>query len=218
MAEMTETTWEEYVLKAQQAAEQGDFKAAEGFLTEAKTLSDSLAENDKRRFLILEMLADLMEREERTVDAEKFLLGAVECRKTRYGPFHYRYAEGVQRLSSFYFENERFEESEKLTREALTIMEKAYGPTSEEVGHIAGQLADTTHELGKHEDAEEFYKRAIGIRRQAPGSTDSESVYLIQRYAALLEETGRADEAAHMRASAQGKISGLLKKLKPVVD
>ncbi|MBX3135164.1 tetratricopeptide repeat protein [Candidatus Obscuribacterales bacterium] len=215
MTEMTETTWEEFVLKAQRAAEEGDYKAAEGFLNDAKSLSDGLADNDKRRFLILEMLADLMEREERTDDAEKYLLAAVECRKTRYGPFHYRYAEGVQRLSSFYFENDRFEESEKLTRDVLKIMEKAYGPTSEEVGHIAGQLADTIHELGKHQDAEELYKRAIGIRRHASGSTDSESVYLIQRYAALLEETGRADEAAHMRASAQGKISGILRKLKP---
>ena len=215
---MTETSWEEFVLKAQRAAEEGDNKGAEKFLFDAKALSDKLAENDKRRFLVLEMLADLMERDGRPAEAEAYINGAMDARKTRYGPFHYRYAEGLQRLASFCFENERFEEAEKHTRDVLKIMEKAYGPTSEEVGHIAGQLADTVHELGNHADAEVLYKRAIGIRWHATGSTDPESVYLIQRYATLLEETGRGDEAAHMRASAQGKISGILKKLKPVQD
>lgn len=213
---MTETSWEELILKAQRAAEDGDYNAAEGFLNNAKALSDKMAENDKRRFLVLEMLADVMEREGRSEEAEAYILGSVESRKTRYGPFHYRYAEGLQRLAAFYFENDRYEEAEKHTRDVLKIMEKAYGPHSEEVGHVAGQLADTVHELGNHGDAEELYRRAIGIRRHLSGSTDPESVYLIQRYAALLEETGRADEAAHMRASAQGKISGILKKLKPV--
>lgn len=213
---MTETSWEEYILKAQRAAEDGDYNAAEGFLNNAKALSDKMADNDKRRFLVLEMLADVMEREGRSEEAEACILGSVECRKTRYGPFHYRYAEGLQRLAAFYFENDRYEEAEKHTRDVMKIMEKAYGPHSEEVGHVAGQLADTVHELGNHGDAEELYRRAIGIRRHLSGSTDPESVYLIQRYAALLEETGRADEAAHMRASAQGKISGILKKLKPV--
>jgi len=212
----TETVWEEYVLKAQRAAETGDFKEAEEHLHAAKAMSDTLADNDKRRFLVFEMLADLMEREGRVDEAENYLKGSIDVRKVRYGPFHYRYAEGLQRLASFYFENDRYDESEAHTRAVLKIYEKAYGPTSEEVGHVAGQLADTLHELGKHSDAETLYRRAIGIRKHSAGSMDPEAVYLIQRYAALLEETGRPEEADHMRASAQGKISGILKKLKPV--
>lgn len=208
------TTWEEHILMAQRAADSGDLNLAEKHLNEAKSQAEKLPDNDKRRFLVLEMLADLMERQDRMHQAEHFLLEALAVRKTRYGPFHQRYAEGLQQLSSYYFENDRFEESEKYSREALKIVEKAYGPLSEQVSHVAGQLADTLHELGNHKEAEPLYRQAISIRKDA-GVTDSESVYLIQRYASLLEETGRPDEAAHMRASAQGKISGILKSFKP---
>ncbi len=208
-------SWEDYIIRAQESATSGDFAQAESELNQARQQTESLPPEDKRRFMILEMLADLMQRQGRVDEAEKHLLGANEIRKLRYGRFHYRYAEGLEHLSSFYFENDRFADAEPLSREILRIHEKHYGPTSEEVGHSAGQLADIVHELGKLQEAETLYKRAIGVRRHTVGALDSEAVYLIQRYAALLEETGRPDEAAHMKASAQGKISGIIKTLRP---
>ncbi len=208
-------SWEDYIIRAQEAATAGDFAKAEVELNEARQETENLPPEDKRRFMILEMLADLMQRLGRADEAEKYLLGANEVRKLRYGRLHYRFAEGLEHLSSLYFENDRFAEAEPLSREILKIHEKIYGPTSEEVGHSAGQLADIVHELGKIEEAEALYRRAIGVRKHTKGAMDSEAVYLIQRYAALLEETGRPDEAAHMKASAQGRISGIIKTLRP---
>lgn len=212
------TSWEQHILEAQRSADSGDLVKAESHLTEAVTLADQREPNDKSRFLTREMLADLRQRQGRVDDAEPLLKEAVEVRKLRYGPFHQRYAEGLQNLASYYFENERFNDAEQLSRMVLKILEKAYGAESEEAGHVAGQLADTLHELGNFQDAEGLYVRAIRIRKAVAGPADPEVVYMIQRYAALLEDTGRDDEAGHMRASAQGKISGIIKTLKPLPE
>ncbi len=212
------TSFEQHILEAQRAADSGDLEKAESHLSGALTIADQLEANDKKRFLAREMLADLRQRQGRVNEAENFLKEAVEVRKLRYGPFHQRYAEGLQNLSSYYFENERFADAEQLSRMVLKILEKLFGVDSEEAGHVAGQLADTTHELGNYQDAEALYIRAIRIRKSFAGAADPEAVYLIQRYAALLEDTGRDDEAGHMRASAQGKISGIIKALKPLVE
>jgi tetratricopeptide (TPR) repeat protein len=210
------TSWEQYILEAQRSADSGDLDKAESHLTEAMTMADQFEDKDKRRFLAREMLADLRQRQGRVNDAEPLLKQALEVRKLRYGPFHQRYAEGLQNLASYYFENERFADAEELSRMVLKILEKQFGVDSEEAGHVAGQLADTSHELGNFQDAETFYLRAIRIRKAVAGAADPEAVYLTQRYAALLEDTGRDDEAGHLRASAQGKISGMIKALKPI--
>ncbi len=210
------SSWEQHILEAQRAADSGDLDKADEHLSSAKEMADQQEPNDKKRFLAREMLADLRQRQGRVNDAEPLLQEAVEARKLRYGPFHQRYAEGLQNLASYYFENERFDDAEKLSRQVLKILEKLFGADSEEAGHVAGQLADTSHELGNLQDAEVLYLRAIKIRKAFAGASDPEAVYLIQRYASLLEDTGRDDEAGHMRASAQGKISGIIKSLKPI--
>ncbi|MDZ4835173.1 MAG: tetratricopeptide repeat protein [Candidatus Melainabacteria bacterium] len=212
------TSWEQHILEAQRAADSAELDTAETHLHQAMTMADELEPNDKRRFLAREMLADLRQRQGRVNDAEPLLQQALDVRKLRYGAFHQRYAEGLQNLASYYFENERFADAEQLSRMVLKILEKLSGAESEEAGHVAGQLADTLHELGNFQDAEALYVRAIRIRKNVAGPADPEGVYLIQRYAALLEEIGRDDEAAHMRASAQGKISGIIKALKPIVE
>src|SRR5437868_3654825 len=102
------SSWEEHILEAQRAADSGDFDKAEAHLNGAMKLADQLEAKDKRRFLAREMLADLRQRQGRVNDAEPLLREAAEVRKTRYGAMHQRYAEGLQNLASYYFENERF--------------------------------------------------------------------------------------------------------------
>ncbi len=208
-------TWDELILRAQQAVANEDYKAAESFLTKATELTETLAPDDKRRFIVLELMAELMQAQKRFRETENYLMRAIEMRKQRYGPTHRRYADGLARIAAFFYEHERFEEAEPICREVLAIAEKLYGEKSEEAGRNSGMLAQILHAQNKLEEAEGLYKKAISIRKELAGPMDAESVNLIQHYAHLLSETGRKDEADHLTASAQGRVSGIFKLIKP---
>lgn len=206
--------WDKQILKAEQAAAGGQYAKAEEILSELIIFTESKPREDKRKFIVLEIMADLMDAQKRYQEVEKYLLRALELRKERYGVLHRRYADGLARLAGFYYEHERYKDAEPLSREVLHIHEGLYGSDSEEVGRSSGQLAETLHTIGNVEEAEELYKRAINIRKELAGTLDSESVNLIQRYAELLGAAGRKDEADFLMASAQGRVSGIFKVIK----
>lgn len=211
-------SFDELLLHAEQAIAAEKYADAEEALRQAGKLSESFAREDERRFVSIEMLADVLEKSGKEAGAEEMLQKAVEARKDLYGPMHRKFADGLNRLASFYYEHNRFPEAEPVCKQILNIYEKIYGGTHEKLALTAGQLAVTLQQQNKLEEAEEHFKRAIDIRKDLFGTLDAESVWLFQQYANLLEATGRNDEAEYLIACAQGRVSGIMRTIHVTKD
>src|SRR5579883_962982 len=122
--------WDEQILRAQQAAASGEYSKAEDILGKLITFTENQPADDKRKFIVLEIMAEVMQAQNRTREAEDYILRALELRKSRYGMMHRRYAEGLARLAGFYWEHERYKEAEPYSREVVDIHEKLYGKNS----------------------------------------------------------------------------------------
>jgi tetratricopeptide (TPR) repeat protein len=204
-------SWDELLLHAEQSMAGEKYAEAESALTQLGKLAESFAREDERRFVPMEMLAEVYDKNNKPREAEETLLRAVEARKNLYGPMHRKYADGLNRLAALYYEQARYPEAEPICRQVLNIYEKIYGSSHEKVAGTAGQLADTLQLQTKYEEAEHLFKRAIDIRKDLFGTLDAESVWLFQQYANLLEATGRNDEAEYLIACAQGRVSGIMR-------
>lgn len=204
-------SFDELLLSAEQAIASEKYAEAEALLRQAETLAESFAREDERRFVVPEMLAEVLEKSGRAGQAEDVLKKMVEARKDLYGPMHRKFADGLNRLASFYYEQNRFPEAEPVCKQILNMYEKIYGATHEKLALTAGQLAVTLQQQNKLDEAEVYFKRAIDIRKDLFGTLDAESVWLFQQYANLLEATGRNDEAEYLIACAQGRVSGIMR-------
>lgn len=204
-------SFDKLLLQAQRAIAAQKYAEAEESLQEAGKLAESFKREDERRFVPAEMLAEVLEKSGRAPQAEELLQKSVEARKNLYGPMHRKFADGLNRLASFYYEQNRFPEAEPVCKQVLNIYEKIYGATHEKLALTAGQLAITLQQQNKLEEAESYFKRAIDIRKDLFGTVDADSVWLLQHYANLLEATGRNDEAEYLIACAQGRVSGIMR-------
>lgn len=118
---------------------------------------------------LLDRTGSYLRQRSQLVDAEKFLVLALDIRERTLGDMHPDLAASLSSLGALYNAQGRYSEAESLFRRALAIREQRLGPTHLDVAASLTSLAGIYRILGRYPQAEPLYLRALAIREQELG-------------------------------------------------
>jgi len=192
---VNEEFWANYCDNACEAAREGDLQKAEVNWRLAWAQAQLLPEEDPRRLMTLEYLADLLCLRENYREAEPLLVTLLATKTKVMGDIDAKVASTHNALAGLYYAVKKLENAEGHCKKALEINEKVFGPENSDVAMVLHNLAMVLHAQKRFKDAELNYLRALDIASSVYGGEHPETVSIAEHYAGLLDAMGRKEEA-----------------------
>jgi tetratricopeptide (TPR) repeat protein len=189
----------------------GHFNVAESLYAAAWELAQEFPEDDARRDVTLDKLAQAtssLGKYDEAIDLYQMLLPRQEL---QYGPEALEVARTLYTIGILCDWRARYDESKACYHRAIAIFEEHLGPESSEVYHCLQRLGGAYRLTGFFQEAEPFYLRAIEIREKLGRAYDEElisdllhlgEVYVLQEDYAAAEPLYR--RVLRMREEALG--------------
>ncbi|WP_411877197.1 tetratricopeptide repeat protein [Vulcanococcus limneticus] len=145
--------------------------------------------------VIVEMLADLYQKEGKYSKAEIPLQRSLFIREKALGAAHPDVASSLNKLALLYREQGQLSKAEPLARRSLFILENSFGPDHQIVATSLTSLARLYRDQGQYSKAEPLYQRSLVIREKALGADHIDTAISLTDLADLYRMQGQYSKA-----------------------
>ncbi len=191
--------WHELIDQAQESWTKRDLKLSEMRLFEALKLLESTGNTyDTRLLPTLELLTELLLRQEKIITANPLLLKLLDAQMRLPNVSKLSVAKTLQRLAEVSHYQLFHARAISFGSRALAIFIEVFGKNSVEVAESAHKLAIYHQAFGQNDLAESYYKQSVSSLAQAKDGGCANAGTLLKSYAAFLQTMHRSEEAQHL--------------------
>ncbi len=188
--------WYEFIDLAQEAWYQRDLGKSEIFLLQALELLEPCGNSDPRLLPTLELLTELLLKQEKILAAEPLLQRLLDAQTHQRNVSNLAIAKTLQRLAEVAYYQLIYSRAIGFGLRSLTALTELLGNNREEVADAAHKLAIYYRAAGNYDQAEIYYKQSIAIVARA--GDGSKSGLVLRSYASFLQAMHRGEEAEHL--------------------
>ncbi|KAB8209224.1 hypothetical protein BDV34DRAFT_232507 [Aspergillus parasiticus] len=143
-------------------------------------------------------ICSLLQRTEKTDEAEQMLKRIILIRENVLGPAHFSTLSSVRNLGLLYKDRGSFDDAENLYKRVFTGREKLYGPNHYSTIRVLQDLGYLHSKQNRFQDAEDSYTRALNGLKRTFGQHDERTIKAILDLASLYAEHGKSFMAEQM--------------------
>jgi eukaryotic-like serine/threonine-protein kinase len=135
------------------------------------------------------LLADVLRRQGRPLEAREQALAALAVRERRLGPVHPEVAASYRQLGSIVVFFGELDAAEEYLRRALEIYQGAYGREHAQVANTLIEIGSILNRRGRAEEAGPYFHEAVDIQRRVSGPSSPLYAESVKRLADYLFDT-----------------------------
>lgn len=211
LSEQEIAVFEEQKRLAFEAFAAGNYPLAESIWA---TLMEDLGlpkSDPERGRLALEVLSNVLIKQDKMKEAEKCLLKAIRLNNNVLD-HQLLSASCLNKLAVLYLDTNRYRQAEDIFKGLLKSYEKIDGSDKMSVATVCAHLARLYQSTDVFDKAETMYARALKIKTELLGVKHPDVVALTQDYSVLLELQGRDEDAKRLHLEAKKSILPKVRK------
>lgn len=188
--------WYELIDLAQEAWYQRNLGKSEQLLRQALELLEPCGNSDARLLPNLELLTELLLKQEKILAAEPLLHRLLDAQTHQPNVGKLAIAKTLQRLADVSYYQLFYSRAISFGLRRLTALTELLGNNREEIADATHKLAIYCRAAGNYEQSEFYYKQSINI--VARSGDGDKSGLLLRSYASFLQAMHRDEEAEHL--------------------